>query len=32
MQVDAIAFDAFGTLFDLEVLREPLGDEAFESF
>lgn len=32
MQVDAIAFDAFGTLFDLEALRGPLGDEAFERF
>jgi 2-haloacid dehalogenase len=32
MQPDAIAFDAFGTLFDLEALREPLGDEAFEAF
>jgi 2-haloacid dehalogenase len=32
MQVDAIAFDAFGTLFDLEALRDPLGDDAFERF
>lgn len=32
MQADAIAFDAFGTLFDLEALREPLGDEVFEGF
>jgi 2-haloacid dehalogenase len=32
MQPDAIAFDAFGTLFDLEALRAPLGDEAFERF
>src|SRR4051812_25605929 len=32
MQPDAIAFDAFGTLFDLEALREPLGDAAFERF
>jgi 2-haloacid dehalogenase len=32
MRPDAIAFDAFGTLFDLEALREPLGDEAFEGF
>src|SRR3954452_13653752 len=32
MQPDAIAFDAFGTLFDLEALREPLGDEPFEGF
>src|SRR3954470_9994185 len=32
MQPDAIAFDAFGTLFDLEALREPLGDDAFEAF
>src|SRR4051795_5962363 len=32
MQPDAIAFDAFGTLFDLEALREPLGDQAFEGF
>src|SRR5215203_4575679 len=32
MQPDAIAFDAFGTLFDLEALREPLGDEIFEEF
>lgn len=29
---DAIAFDAFGTLFDLEALRGPLGDEVFEGF
>src|SRR5947199_6273157 len=27
-----IAFDAFGTLFDLEALRPRLGDEAFEAF
>jgi 2-haloacid dehalogenase len=27
-----IAFDAFGTLFDLEALREPAGDELFEAF
>jgi 2-haloacid dehalogenase len=32
MQPDAIAFDAFGTLFDLEALREPLGDDVFEGF
>src|SRR3954452_21433285 len=32
MRPDAIAFDAFGTLFDLEALREPLGDEVFEGF
>ena len=32
MQPDAIAFDAFGTLFDLEALRDPLGDEVFEGF
>jgi 2-haloacid dehalogenase len=32
MPADAIAFDAFGTLFDLEALREPLGDEAFDGF
>jgi 2-haloacid dehalogenase len=32
MQPDAIAFDAFGTLFDLEALREPLGDDGFEAF
>jgi 2-haloacid dehalogenase len=32
MQVEGIAFDAFGTLFDLEALREPLGDEVFEGF
>jgi 2-haloacid dehalogenase len=32
MQPDAIAFDAFGTLFDLEALRGPLGDDAFEAF
>ena len=28
----AIAFDAFGTLFDLEALREPAGDEVFDAF
>src|SRR4051794_17396138 len=27
-----IAFDAFGTLFDLEALRPRLGDEAFDAF
>jgi len=32
MRPDAIAFDAFGTLFDLEALREPFGDEVFEGF
>jgi 2-haloacid dehalogenase len=32
MQPDAIAFDAFGTLFDLESLREPMGDEVFDGF
>src|SRR3954471_8458736 len=32
MQVEAIAFDAFGTLFDLEALREPLGHDVFEGF
>ncbi|MEA2466436.1 MAG: 2-haloacid dehalogenase [Thermoleophilaceae bacterium] len=32
MQPDAIAFDAFGTLFDLEALRTPLGDDVFEGF
>jgi 2-haloacid dehalogenase len=32
MQPDAIAFDAFGTLFDLEALRGPLGDHVFEGF
>jgi 2-haloacid dehalogenase len=32
MPADAIAFDAFGTLFDLGALRETLGDEAFERF
>ena len=32
MQPDAIAFDAFGTLFDLEALRGPLGDEVFDGF
>jgi 2-haloacid dehalogenase len=32
MRPDAIAFDAFGTLFDLGALREPLGDEVFEGF
>jgi 2-haloacid dehalogenase len=32
MRPDAIAFDAFGTLFDLEALREPLGDQVFEGF
>jgi 2-haloacid dehalogenase len=28
----AIAFDAFGTLFDLEALREHTGDELYEAF
>lgn len=32
MPVDAIAFDAFGTLFDLESLRPSMGDPLFESF
>jgi 2-haloacid dehalogenase len=32
MRPDAIAFDAFGTLFDLEALRGPLGDDVFEAF
>jgi 2-haloacid dehalogenase len=32
VEIDAIAFDAFGTLFDLESLRDPLGDEVFEAF
>src|SRR3954470_24219821 len=32
MRDDAIAFDAFGTLFDLEALREPLGEEVFDRF
>jgi 2-haloacid dehalogenase len=32
MQPDAIAFDAFGTLFDLESLRGPMGDEVYEGF
>src|SRR3954452_13465119 len=32
MRPDAIAFDAFGTLFDLGALRDPLGDEVFEGF
>jgi 2-haloacid dehalogenase len=32
MPTDAIAFDAFGTLFDLEALRGPLGDDVFERF
>ena len=32
MDADAIVFDAFGTLFDLEALREPLGDDRFETF
>jgi 2-haloacid dehalogenase len=32
MQAEAVAFDAFGTLFDLEALRGPLGDDAFERF
>jgi 2-haloacid dehalogenase len=27
-----IAFDAFGTLFDLEALREDTGDELYEAF
>jgi 2-haloacid dehalogenase len=27
-----IAFDAFGTLFDLEALREPAGDDLYEAF
>src|SRR3954452_153273 len=30
MQAEAIAFDAFGTLVDLEALRGPLGDDGFE--
>jgi 2-haloacid dehalogenase len=32
MQPDAIAFDAFGTLFDLESLRGPMGDEVYDGF
>src|ERR1051325_1359954 len=28
----AIAFDAFGTLFDLEALREHTGDKLYEAF
>src|SRR4051794_29117203 len=32
MQADAIAFDAFGTLFDLGALRGTLGDEAVKGF
>jgi 2-haloacid dehalogenase len=28
----AIAFDAFGTLFDLEALRDHTGDELYEAF
>jgi 2-haloacid dehalogenase len=32
MRPDAIVFDAFGTLFDLDALRGPLGDDAFEGF
>jgi 2-haloacid dehalogenase len=32
VDIDGIAFDAFGTLFDLESLREPLGDRGFEQF
>src|SRR3954466_11516349 len=32
MHPDPIAFDAFGTLFDLEALREPMGDAVFEGF
>lgn len=32
MQPDAIAFDAFGTLFDLEALRGPMGDTVYEGF
>jgi 2-haloacid dehalogenase len=27
-----IAFDAFGTLFDLEALRAPLGEELYDAF
>jgi len=27
-----IAFDAFGTLFDLEALRQPAGDDLYEAF
>jgi 2-haloacid dehalogenase len=27
-----VAFDAFGTLFDLEALREPAGDALFDAF
>src|SRR3954452_2517558 len=32
MPAGAIAFDAFGTLFDLGALRGMLGDEVFEGF
>lgn len=32
MPVRGIAFDAFGTLFDLEGLRPALGDELFDGF
>ena len=32
MELDGIAFDAFGTLFDLNALRSRLGDGAFEAF
>ncbi len=32
MRVDAVAFDAFGTLFDLESLRAPAGNEVFDGF
>lgn len=32
MGVAGIAFDAFGTLFDLEGLRPALGDELFDAF
>jgi 2-haloacid dehalogenase len=32
MQPEAVVFDAFGTLFDLDALRDPLGDDAFAAF
>lgn len=32
MELDGIAFDAFGTLFDLNALRPRLGDARFEEF
>jgi 2-haloacid dehalogenase len=30
--IDGIAFDAFGTLFDLEAMRERIGDDLYTAF